>query len=554
MDEFEAYYAGKSPDQTATQKTARQYGDALAGQDDEFSSYYKQQDEEKKKRMAANLARIQEKTKKLQGEADQATNPLAYAQAGTEGLATGVGDILDTATLGAYRRIRDYALEKASPDKGQALHDMEAGVHAPVTGNPLMRAAQITGNAANTAAGSLGGAAALLGKVGMAVTEAATPLATRLLPRVGPAVAEAAGGAVSGGLTGGAESAIAGDDLATVAKKTRQGALIGGVAAPVISAAGNRVMTSPARRQDAVVGELLDGPMQSAKLRKFRPKEEDITKQLAGDKEASNAILDDPKTAPAVIENKLQQVNDQKLEPFYVHAALDKRDGVSPELVRHNLEQLKRHFTESAEKGQRAVIDSVMSDLDGIAERNGGTIPAQVLREEASSYQSQGYGNAPQFSSQPVPLAKKAKQGIGNALRGSVADHLESVYGPDAVAEFRQANKEVSTWIAIKDLATEKMERLKTNSPSMMSVLSGVAGAVKHPIAKMVLPGVQLGAQSIDQNILPQLAESPAAQTIGRGIQQTGPTAGVAQIDMLQRAREEKLRKDREAAGMLYQE
>lgn len=566
MNEFDAYLsdAGAQAAPTPVQQNMREFNTRMSGNaENEFTNYLKEQTgmtPEKKARMQVKLDATNKRTAQLQAEADQATSPGAYATAGVRGASAALTDVANTATFGGYKKVRNKILEQVSPETLATVTGAENELHAPIKNNPLMRAAQIGTNALSTGVGYATGLGGLAGKAGAALTRG-------LAPKVAPVVADIAGGGLGGGLTSGAESTIAGDDPLTALRHAGTGALIGGAGGGLLGTAGRAIAGAPKRAVESEMAGLTEGVGYKSKITKFLPKEESIRAELTPPKgsmppqeEAEalairRAIKDNPREAMPAVEKKLSKVAQEDLEPFYArmeHAGVDK---VDVNRVNANLAVVRDSFTKHAEHAQRAAVQQLMDGLEADAAGTG-TVSARTLREEATAFQSQGFANVPMLGQ--VQLSKQAKQGMGGALRESIAEHLDDLApngGPGDA--FRNANKRVAAWYGIKDLMEEKVKRLRTDSPTAADMIKGGLSFAKNgpaSLLKYAIPSLGPGAESFDRNILSPMSQNPMARGLGQGAQQMTPVAASSQYDMLQRAREEKLRKDREAAGMLYQE
>jgi hypothetical protein len=353
----------------------------------------------------------------------------------------------------------------------------------------------------NSGVGYAVGPAGLVGRGGAAIAKAAG----------GGLLGGAVGGAMAGGLTGGAEAAIQGASPTEAMKSAGMGAAGGGLLGGAVGAIGKGIAGAPKRAFESEMAGLTENVSTKNKINKFLPREDEIRQELSREPALRRIIKDSPGDAPAPVVKKLQQVAEGDLEPFYQDMVRAGKGGMDPDLAVQNLETLKTHFTKHAEAAPRAVIDQLINGIKEDAAVNGGQVSAQALREEATAFQAQGFANVPMLG--PVQLSKEVKQGIGGALRESIAQHLELMMPTDATGKaygqmFRDANRRVSNWYAIKDLVDESAARAKTNSPTLMGQVGKIAKFAFHgpkAAALSMIPSLGPGAESFNRNILSPL-------------------------------------------------
>lgn len=425
-------------------------------------------------------------------QAEPEESPVA---AGIRGAATGLSDLADASSFGLYRRGRDKVLGAVAPDTLKTITDSENEFHAAPGGNAM-----------RTLAGAIGygvGPAGLVGKAGGAIAKAAG----------GGILANALGGAASGAATAGAEAAIAGKDPLEEAK---YGGLAGGALGAAGGLAGRILGGATARAAESELAGLKEGVQNKTRVGKFVPREADIRAELATDPKLRASIKSAPTEALPQAQAKLKDIADNELNPFYDRLEATGRDGVPAATALNNLKAVKAGFNKYAEKGQVAVVDDLINSLEDDAVKNGGTIPARTLRETATAFQSQGHANLPMFGQ--IPLTKEAKQDIGNALRGAVADHVESIASDPAIgkayrAGFEAANKRVSTWYTIRDILEEKAARLKGDAAPMADIVKNVAHGISHPFMA-ALPFVEPSADALNRRVLAPAVSSAAGQAL----------------------------------------
>lgn len=496
---------------------------------------------ERKTQLEAKHAKNLQEIEALKAEQNAPDNN--YIAAGIRGGAAGLSDVADKATLGLYKKGRNAALSRLSPDLLKTIQGQESEFHAPVEGSPAMRRVQQMAGALGDVAGYGTGLGGLASKAGGAIAKGLG----------GGVAAQAIGGAASGGLTAGAEASIGGADRGESAKRAGLGALTGGAIGAAAGAVGKFLGGAPARAAESELAGLKEGVQNKTRIGKFVPREPEIRAELATEPVIRRTIKGDPGAALPQVKQKLKTVANDELEPFYRQMTATGQDGVAGHVVENNLKAVRAGFNKYAEKGQVAVVDDLIDTLAQDAAANGGKIPAQTLRETATAFQGQGHANLPMFGQ--IPLSKEAKQDIGNALRGAVADHVESLTGNTASGKalreaFVAANKKVSTWYAIHDILEEKVKRERGGAPAMADIVKHTYHAMKHPIMA-ALPFVEPAAEGLSRKVIAPAVSSAAGRALTPAARAAGTSAPAMGVGMLQEAAQEKKRRDEEAARQL---
>lgn len=316
-------------------------------------------------------------------------------------------------------------------------------------------------------------------------------------------------------------------------------------------AAGGRIASAPARAEASELKGLTEGVQYKTRVQKFVPNEADIRTQLRTEPKIRSLIKTDPVKAQPLVERMVGERADATLEPFYRQMAATGQDQIPVGVVTDPLKAVRAGFNKVGEKAQIAAIDDYIASLEAEAQANGGKLPAQFVRETATSIQKQGFASTPMFGQ--VPLSKAVKQDVGNALRGAVADHLESLTPNTAAGKalreaFGQANREVSTWYRIQDIVDEKATRIRGNASATGDVVHAVASAIKHPggtLGKLALGALPGASDVLDRRVLAPLA--PAAEAIGQRLAPSPITAGTNPILMARQAEQERERTRQEA-------
>lgn len=273
---------------------------------------------------------------------------------------------------------------------------------------------------------------------------------------------------------------------------------------------------APARAEESELAGLTEGVRNTTRINKYAPNAEQIRGELNKAPDLRAEIKSNPVTAAPKVEKMFGDIADSELEPFYERMAKTGTDQVPLEGPANALKAVRAGLNRVTEKGQIAALDDAMKSLEEVAAENGGKIPAQFLRETATGFQKQGNANVPMFG--PVPLSKALKRDIGNALRGSVADHLESLAGDDASGKalsdaFRSANQRVATWARINEIVSEKADYLKGNASPMADLVKGVVDAGKHPY-KTALKVIPKAADVVDRKLLGPAVDSAPGRAV----------------------------------------
>lgn len=488
---------------------------------------------ERKTQLEAKLAAGQARTAALKA-GPSGNEPSDYIRSGIRGLATVGSDAADAATFGLYRKGRDKALAALDPETLKTIQGSEKEFHEAPGGAAMGVGGKV--------AGSMLGLSRLAGGIGAGIT--------RGIGAGAPIVGGALGGAVAGGITAGAQATVEGDRPLDAAKQAGWGALGGGILGGAAGGIGKLIAGAPARQAESEIAGLREGVQTKTKIRKFVPNEDNIRAELARVPQLRTAIHADAVQALPAVKKQLGAVAESNLNPFYQRMAQSGSDQVPFEHVENQLKAAAGGFTKHAEGSQIAVVNHLIDGLREDAAQNGGRLPAQMLREEATAFQSQGHANVPMLGQ--IPLTKQVKQDIGNALRGAVADHLESLVPADAAGKlyrqsFVDANKRVATWYAIHDIVEENAKRTAAHAPTLMSRVKEIAHAVHNPMMA-ALPFAKPAAEAVNRNVLSPLAGSAAAGEVGRAAAEAAPSTGV---NLLQRAALDKKKRDAEASRLL---
>lgn len=391
--------------------------------------------------------------------------------------------------------------------------------------------------------GSMGAPAAIYSKI-------AAPIAQSI---ANPLLQAAVRGGTAGALTGGSQAALEGKGLGEQAKAAGIGAAVGGGLDVGGTAVGKLIGGAPKRAENSEIKALTEGVQYKTRVRTFEPNEAEIRSALNSEPQIRAAIKDNPEVASELVEQKLSNVADGQLGQFYRQMATSGKDRVPAELVINNLKAARGSYHPIAEEGQTAVIDRLIDKFGEEAAKNNGTLPAQFIREAATSFQGQGFANVPMFGQ--VPLTKQVKQDIGNALRSAITEHVESLApgetGKALSDAFTSANKDVATWYRIRDIVDEKARRVAANAAPMGDIVNAIGGLVKKPVHTLI--GVAPKAASIvDRKVLAPIGRTAAGQEFAQsaaGIPQAIGASG-ALNPLVEAARKQKLR-DLEIARML---
>lgn len=357
-----------------------------------------------------------------------------------------------------------------------------------------------------------GGAANLVGRGAAGVAKAAVPTVSA----IGSAARAGLGYELAAPAIAGAHANAEGHRLETAGDAaTDPGALLlaTGTGA-ALGAAARGLKGAPERVAETELAGLKEGVQYKTRVQKFAANEVDIRAQLRAEPKIRGLIKRDPVKAQPLVEQAVADKADTVLEPFYRRMAASGQDQIPVNLVTDALKQVKAGFNRVTEKAQIAAVDDYIAGFEAEAQGNSGRLPAQFVRESATSMQKQGYASVPMFGQ--VALPKGMKQDVGNALRGAVADHLESLTpntgaGKALREAFHAANREVSTWYKIKDIVDEKATRVRGNASATGDVVRAVAGAINSPIRTAIDVGMSAArpvAQLVDRRILAPVASS----------------------------------------------
>lgn len=437
-----------------------------------------------------------------------------------------------------------------SPMQTQKGIDEELGQKGGIgPGTQGYEAVQRVNQLKNTTGNMMAGGAA-----GSVLTKALLPLVTTFGGRV---AAGTLGSAFGGGVGSGTQKAMEGGTPGEVVEAGKGGAAVGALVGLPLSTVGEGIGAlakgAPKRVAEADFSGLKEGVQYKTRIQKFEPNQDAMRAAMEQSPEIRAAIKQDARAALPMVEQKFKQVADQSLAPFYERMAASGQDQVPVEMVLNQLKAARGGFHDIAEASQVAVVDDLIEKFTKKAAETGGKLPAEYIRQAATSYQGQGYANLPMFG--PVQLSKQLKQDVGNGLRAAVADHVESLAGNDASGKavrqaFENANKEVALWYRIKDIVDEKARRISGNATPMGDLVSGankVRHALKHPweTGMDLLPELP---EAMDRAVLAPLARGAdmfSSRTAGKAAQLSG--AGNALV----RAQREQQRQQEEMAARL---
>jgi len=364
-------------------------------------------------------------------------------------------------------------------------------------------------------------------------------------------------GALAGGITGGTHAAVdsagrdaPGDTLRSVGR----GALVGAGLGAGAGLIGKWIGGAPERKAESELAGLKEGVQNRTRVQKFVPREDDLRAALAKEPDFRALAKTDPKSALPEAQRIVRDRSDAHLNPIFDTMARTGNDQVPVGLVVNQLKAARAGFNPIAAKGQVAVIDQMIDDFQSMAQQNGGRLPAQFIRETATEFGNQGHGNVPMFGQ--VALPKQVKQSVSGALRESIGDHLEGLAASPGAGKalrsaYESANREVSTWLTIRDIIEEKAARATGGATPMADLVSAGVQAVKHPF----MTGAKLLAGKapdiIDRNVLGPMVGSPMGQKmapLGQALQQGAAPVG---SNMLTGAARERRRRDAELAARL---
>lgn len=422
----------------------------------------------------------------------------------------------DAVTLGYGRQLADYASRKVFGSADPTYAETEASDKAAA---PDVRAGgSVLGIfLPSPVSKGLGAASKAASKVipagetvmGEAVRGAGRALGTYEATAPAMSALEAGGGSLK-------DRASRALDTATDPVGMGMAAGIGGAA----SGTGKVLSGAPVRAEESEIGAFREGVQNKTRVGKFVPNETQIRAALKEAPEVRAAAKTDPVSAAKMADEKFQQVSNERLQPFYEQMAQNGTDQIPFDLVKRNLEAAKAGFHKIAEKGQRAAIDDMIGDFEATAQENGGTVPAQFVREAATKYQGQGFANAPMFAQ--TTLAKQMKQAVGGALRSAIADHVESLAGDTPTgktlrAAFRSANQDVAAWARITEILDEKADRVSGHAPAAADAVKAISDVAKHPLkmaAKAAFSYVPPMADAMDRRVLAPMVSSRLGQSV----------------------------------------
>lgn len=322
----------------------------------------------------------------------------------------------------------------------------------------------------------------------------------------------------------------------------------GGLASGIV---GN----APKRASLSETNALRDRVQYKERLQQFVPREEHIRAELDAAPEVRRTLkASDPGVAQHAVSSKLAQVSDEALEPFYRGLRATGQNIVPGETVVNQLKTARAQFNPWAEAAPIAIVDDLIAKAEDMTAKTGG-VDADFLRKTATAYQKQGYANLANFG--PIPLSKEVKQAVGGALRGAIADHVESIAddtpsGKALRQAFEDANKRVSTWKAIETLADQMDARAQGNAPATGPSFVEAAHAVKNPLMTAVKGAVSVvpaAADVLDRRVLGPAVESRAGQIaspLANYVTTGAPTVVGGVTNPLLKAAEDKRRRDRE--------
>jgi hypothetical protein len=448
------------------------------------------------------------------------------------GVGTVANDELNAGTFGLYGRAREALLSRLAPEDFKRSQEEDAR-NRETPGFGLM-----SGIGQGGAAG-LGGA----GKVYQGVQS--------LVGAGKPVITGALAGGATGALQGAVRTVGKEDVTGVLAEAGKEGALGAGLGAGV-GAIAKYVGGAPQRKAESELAGLKDGVQYKTRVQKFQPNEDNMRAALAEQPQFRSLAKTDPVSALPEAERIVAERSETLLAPYYRQMAATGQDRMPIATVVNQLKAVKAGFNPIAEKGPVAVVDTMIGDFEAMAAQNGGTVPAQFVRETATSFGKQGFANTPMFGQ--VALPKQMKQGVSMALRESIGDHVESLAGDTAAgkalrAGYEAANKEVSTWLKIRDIIDEKATRISGNARPMGDLVTEGLHAIRHP---WMTVGKLLAGKApdiIDRRVLGPAVASPVGQAlapVGQAAQVAVPP--LATNRLIQLAQESK-RRDAEMAA-----
>jgi hypothetical protein len=312
-------------------------------------------------------------------------------------------------------------------------------------------------------------------------------------------------------------------DRLEAARDTLPGGLAAGALGAAAGAAKKAIGGAPARAEESELGALKEGVQYKTRVRTYGENKPNIDAELAQAPEIRAAIKSNPVAAADMVAARLDDIASNDLDPIY--AALEKngRAAVPVELVTNQLKAVRGKFHDIAEEGPVAVIDRLVEKFEAKAAESNGALPAQYIRQASTAFQGQGNANIPMFGA--VPLTKAMKQGVGNALRSAIGDHIESLADDTPTGQvlreaYQTANRRVGTWNRIQDIVDEKVSRIQNKAGATGDVVQAAVGAVKSPAAtlgKAALGAVTPAIDILDRRVLGPAVRSGPGQALAPG-------------------------------------
>lgn len=440
-------------------------------------------------------------------------------------------DEMNAATFGLFGRARDAIGGRLAPESLATAKANEAEVRQ-TPGYGVMSGVGQAG------AAGLGGPGKLYQGV-QSLVGAGKPILT---------------GALSGGVTGATQRAVGGAGK-EAPLDTAVGAGVSGLAGAGVGAGFGAVAKyvggAPARKAESELAGLKEGVQYKTRIQKFQPNEEQLRVALEERPDARALAKVDPVAAKPVFDKIVAEKSNQLLNPIYERMQQTGQDGIPIDTIRRQLLAARAGFNKFSEGSAIKNVDSLIGALEEHAAQNGGVIPAQMVRETATSFGNQGFENLPNFGAGSI--GKQLKQDVSAALRESIGDHVEALAaGPGGKAlrgAFEQADREVSIWMRARDIVAEKAQRVAGNAAPMGDMVTGAVHAMKHPwmtAAKLV---ANKAPDIIDRRVLGPAVASP----VGRALAPVGQAATIAGAPLtanpLVRAAQEQQRKRKEMAA-----